>query len=187
MVLANRRVIAKRSLEMTIGVGTQAPVVIKFARRGLCGGAIERVATALTNQHPLQQSWFNRAPRRVAFVLLQLLLGQGKSFLADQSRNRDLDPIFSGSFVVGTVAARQSLAFPQCSRDALPWVVLGLPIARPASIGRVAQQAPDRGPLPACRARPGRNLLLVQQTCNRPDVPSLLRIELVHPAHYRRL
>jgi len=138
VVLANRRIIANRSLQVTISIGTQAPVVIKPARRGGRRGAIERIAAALTNQHPLQQGRFDGAPGRMPSVLLQLLLRQGESLFADQARNRNLDPILAGPLVVGAVAARQPLAFPQPSRDALPRSELGLPKPRPAPVGRIA-------------------------------------------------
>ena len=87
------RIVADRSLQMTISIGTHAPVVVKLACGGLRGGAIERVAAALTNQHPLQQGRFNGAPGRMPFVLLQLLLRQGEGLVANQGRNRNLDPI----------------------------------------------------------------------------------------------
>src|SRR5208283_5511602 len=104
---------------MTIGVGTQAPIVVKLARRGLGGGAVEGVAATFTNQHALQQRRFEGAPGRMMFVLLQLLLRPVKGLFTDQGRNRNFDPIRSGPLVVGTIAARQSLAFPQRPRDAL--------------------------------------------------------------------
>ena len=53
LVLTNRRVFADGALEMTIRVRTNAAVVIEPACRGLRRGAIEPVAAALTNQHPL--------------------------------------------------------------------------------------------------------------------------------------
>src|SRR5215469_8005346 len=119
---------------MAIGIRTQAPVVIKLACRGARGGAIECIATTLTDQHPLQQGGLDRAPGGMTFVLLQLLLRQGEGFLADQSRNRDLDPIRSRPLVVGTVAARQPPAFPPCSRDTLSRAEFRLPIAGPAPV-----------------------------------------------------
>lgn len=109
----------------------------------------------------------------MTLVFLHLLLGKGESLFADQSRNRDLDPLRSRSLVVGTVAARQSLAFPQRSRDALSRAEFGLPIARPAPVCRVAQHPPDRGSLPACHPRLGRNMIAVQQACNGIDAQSL--------------
>ena len=81
VILTNRRVVANRSPQMTISVGTQAPIVVKLARRGLGGGAVERVAATLTDQHPLQQGGLDRAPGRMMFILLQLLLRQGESLL----------------------------------------------------------------------------------------------------------
>src|SRR6516165_11393091 len=99
--------------------GLQASVVIKLTRRRWSGGAVERVAAALTNQHSLQQGRFDRAPGRMRFVLLQLLLGQGESLFADRGGNRNLDPILSGPFVVGTVAGGQPLALAQRPGDAL--------------------------------------------------------------------
>ena len=102
----------------------------------------------------------------MTFVLLPLLLGQGESLFADQGRKRHLDPILSGQFVVGAIAARPPRAFPQPSREALPRTELGLPQARPAPVRRVAQYAPHRGSLPAGRLGSGWNMLLVQQACN---------------------
>src|SRR5215831_2596820 len=122
----------------------------------------------------------------MTFVLLQLLLRHGKGFFADH-RNRDLDPIGSRPLVVGTVAARQPPAFPQCSRDALSRPEFGLPIAGPAPVGRVAQHPPNRGSLPASRPRSSRNLLLVQQPGNGTDAEPLLRVHLIHPTHHSRL
>ena len=119
MILTNRRVVANRSAQMTVGVGTQAPIVVKLARRGLGGGAVEGVAATLTNQHPLQQRRFEGAPGRMMFVLLQLLLRPVKGLFTDQGRNGNFDPIRSRPLVVGTIAARPSLAFPQRSRDPL--------------------------------------------------------------------
>src|SRR5271157_1229356 len=77
-IWSRRRVIANRAPKMAIGIRTQAPVVIKLARRGARGGAIECIATTLTDQHPLQQGGLDRAPGRMTFVLLQLLLRQGE-------------------------------------------------------------------------------------------------------------
>ena len=53
LVLTNGWVVADGALEMTISVGTNAAVVVEPACGGLCGGAIEPVSTAFTNQHPL--------------------------------------------------------------------------------------------------------------------------------------
>ena len=61
--MTNRRVVANGALEMPIGIGTNAAIVVQPACGGLRRGAIEPVATALTYQHPLQQGRLNRAPR----------------------------------------------------------------------------------------------------------------------------
>src|ERR1035441_5911449 len=110
------------------------------------------------------------------FVLLQLLLGQREDLFADQGGNGNLDPVLARSFVIGAIAAGQSVALPQRSRDPLAWTQLGVAITAPAAVRRVAQQVPDRRPLPARRLRPGRKLAFVEHAGNRVDAEPLLRV-----------
>src|SRR5215831_11861014 len=96
------------------------------------------------------------------FVLLQLLLGQGECFLADQGGNGDLDPVLARTFVIGAVAAGHAIALAQRSRDSLSRTEFGLAVAGPATIRRVAQQTPDRRSFPSCGPGPGRDLTFVE-------------------------
>ena len=76
--------------------------------------------------------------------------------------------------MIGAITAGQSVALPQRSRDSLPWTKLGLAITCPASVRRVAQQAPDRRSFPARGLCPGGSLTLVQHAGNRVDAETLL-------------
>jgi hypothetical protein len=119
----------------------------------------------------------------VLLVLLQLLLGQRKGSFTDQRGNGDLNPVRTWPFVAGAIAAGQAAPLPQQPRDAPARTQLGFAIARPATVCRVAQHAPDRRALPTRGRRPGRNLPLIQQARNRVDAQALPRVRLKHQPH----
>src|ERR1019366_3843967 len=65
------------------------------------------IAALFANQHALQQGRLDGAPRRMMFVLLQLLLCQREHLFAHQRRHRDLNPLRTGPLMTTNVAARE--------------------------------------------------------------------------------
>ena len=151
-ILADRPVIADGALEMAIAVRSQAAVIVELACTRAGRGAIEPVAACAHRPHPLQQGRLDRAARRMPLVALQLLLGQREGLLAHR-RGRG-----SRSSPAAAVRDWRCSGWPEPSRWRSGRVMrwrgreLGLAIAGPPRVGRVAQQSPDRRALPARRA-----------------------------------
>ena len=57
-VLADRTIVADRSTGAPPRVRAQAAIVVDLVPGGLGGGPVERIATSVADQHPLQQGRF---------------------------------------------------------------------------------------------------------------------------------
>src|SRR5205807_7516372 len=99
---------------MTIGIGTEASIVVQLSLGSSCGRSIQGIATLLAYQHPLQQCRFDRSAGRMMLVLGQLFLCQSKSLFTHQRRNGHFDPVrarpitMTVASVRGTVPDRKS-------------------------------------------------------------------------------
>jgi hypothetical protein len=184
IVLTNRATVTESPLQMPVGIRTQAPVVVDLVPGGPSGSPIERVAATLADQHALQQGGLKGAPRRMALVLLQLLLGQGKNLFADQSRHGNLNPFLVRPLVVGAIAIGQTLALSQGPGDPLPGTDLGFAEARPPSVSWITQHAPYRGSFPARGSGARRDLALVEHPRDRIDALVLLGIDIEDHLHH---
>src|SRR5258707_5831240 len=111
---------------------------------------------------PWQQGRFDGAPRRMTFVVFQLLLRQREHLFTHQRRHRDLDPLRAGTLMTTNVATRQGFPLTERTRDTLPGPLFGLAIASSSPIRGIAQHAPNGGSFPAAFARARRDLALIQ-------------------------
>src|SRR5260370_36540852 len=91
---------------MTIGIGTEASIVVQLSLGRSCGRSIQGIATLLAYQHPLQQCRFNRSARRMMLVLDQLLLCQSKCLFTHQRRNGHFDPVLARPITMPVASVR---------------------------------------------------------------------------------
>src|SRR5262245_28097892 len=187
MVLSNRPGVARRALQMPIAIRPEASVVIEPAAGRLCRGPIEGVATALADQHALQECGFDRASWRKPLVLLELFLGPSKCRVGDQCGHRNLNPVLARPFVVRAVASGNQTPLTKRPGDALPRSDFGFPEAGVATVRRIPQHPPHRRPFPTRRACPRRDLTLIEVARDRVDAQSLLNIGLTHQSDRLRL
>ena len=183
IILPYRPILTDGSLEPTISIRADTSVIVDLPFGGPCRGTVQRIATLLTHQHPLQQRRIGRTAGRVTLVVVQLFLGQSEGGLAHKRGNRNLDPVRAGPLMVGTVTARHTILLPQRPRDALAGPQLGLSETRLSLIGRIPEHAPNRGTLPPRGRGACRDLPFVQLSRNRIDAESLDGIGIKHHAH----
>src|SRR6266446_7570624 len=117
------------------------------------------------------------------FILLQLFLRKSESAFTDQRGNRNLDPLLTGTLMIGAVAVRWPIALTQGTCDALSRAQFCFAETCPALVRRIPQDAPHRRSLPTRRRCPRGNLPIVQSSCDRVDAQSLLRVGIEHHAH----
>jgi hypothetical protein len=65
-------------------------------------------------------NYFFVLPRRMTFVVFQLLLRQREYLFAHQRRHRDLNPVGAGSLMPANVETRQGFPLTERARDTLP-------------------------------------------------------------------
>src|SRR5439155_5707078 len=102
------------------------------------------------------------APRRMTFVLFQLLLRQREHLVTYQRRHWNLNPLRARPLMTPNVSTRQGFPLTERARHARPGPLLGFAIACGSPIRWIAQHAPNRGSFPTTGARPCRNLALIQ-------------------------
>ena len=121
---------------------------------------------------------------REAFVVGQALRRQSKSFVADDGRNRYLDPLVTRPLMTAALFAvdrppRQA----EGPRHLLPPSDLRLVEAGRAFVRRVAQDRPHDRSLPASHPAPRGRPRLAQQPGDRSDAQTFHRVHVVHQPH----
>src|ERR1700757_1893287 len=101
IVLAHRTIVAQRSTQMPIGIGTEAAIVIERALGSARRGPIPPVATLLADQQSLKYGRLDCASRSKPAVSFQLLLCHLEGLVTDQCRDGNLDPLLAWPLVVG--------------------------------------------------------------------------------------
>src|SRR5204863_6505922 len=76
IILSDWSICTNWPVQPSISIRTDAAIVVQFLLRRVRGCAVQAVAALFAYQHALQQGRFNGAPRRMTFVLFQLLLRQ---------------------------------------------------------------------------------------------------------------
>src|SRR5262249_27732361 len=159
--LANRLVVANRTLQMPVAIPSQAAIVVDRALGSSRRSSVESITTALTDQQPLQQRWFEGTSGRKPLIFLELLSRQSEGCFADQSWYRDLDPLLTRPFPKRTITAAQA-TLAQAACDSPTRTKLGFAIEGVACISRVVQYPPEGRAFPSALSRPRRHLALVE-------------------------
>src|SRR4029077_8394577 len=166
-------------------IGANALVVMNFPCAGLRRGSRQGVATLRTTDEPLHHTGGDGTPTRSYLVVVQQLLGTGKTFLGHQGWHRNLNPLFARALVAGGIA-RRSYTPPTMGAHLRTCRKAGLAEAGDSAIGGVPQHAPDHRAFPAaCPAR--RNAFAVEPPSDLRDAESLDGIHLIDAPHYTGL
>src|SRR5712691_1074126 len=184
IILADRPIGANRTTQMTIRIRAYAAVIVKFLLGGLRRTPIERIAALLAHQHSLQQGRRDSAPRRMALIVLQLLLRQGEGRITHQRRHGNLDPFWTRALSMRATTVAVSTSLPQGPCDFLTRRALRLAESCFALISRIAQHAPHRIPFPPRRSPAGWDSAIIQQAGDRIDAESLLGVRVEYKPNY---
>src|SRR5208337_1884138 len=151
-------------------VRAEAAVIVDLARRAARRRPRQRVAAFAARDQSLNDAGLDGPARREALVVGQALRRQSKSFVADDGRNRYLDPLVTRPLVTAALFAvdrppRQA----EGPRHLLPPSDLRLVEASRAFVRRVAQDLPHDRSLPAGHPAPRGRPHLAQQPGDRSD------------------
>jgi len=162
------------------GVTAEAPIVGIGAV--LAGGgpgtdrfAVVGVSTAPADQQARQQVSSPALPLTVTLAILgQLLLDRRKDLRLDQGRDRDGN-LFIHRDIVDRVGPSGLCGGPAVrTQPRPPRPAAGLAVGRPAMVGRVPQETPDRRAIPPGLAGRRRNALVLQPPAHLPQAQPLL-------------
>ena len=165
-------------------VRAEAAVIVDLARRAArrCPG--QRVAAFAARDQSLNDAGLDGPAWREPFVVGQALRGQRESFVADDGRNRYLDPLVTRPLVTALVSPRT--ARPDRRKGRVTRCLasdLRLVEAGHAFVGRVAQDRPDDRSLPAGHPSPRGRPHLAQQPGDRSDAQTFHRVHVVDQPH----
>src|ERR1700756_3185065 len=184
IILAHRAISTKVAFGVTPIIRTQAAVVVKLSSRSACRGPVVRIATHLTNEHPLKQRRFFSMPGRKDFVLLQPFLGEGKGLGTHDGRHRNWNPLLSGAVFGGARARGKSATSAQKARDFLSLSLFRFAKTRRPLVSRITQHRPDGASFPKGLSSTRGNALGVKPADNRSDAPVLFSLETVDLANH---
>src|SRR5271165_4065682 len=165
-------------------VRAEAAVIVDLARRAARRRPRQRVAAFAARDQSLNDAWLDGPAGREALVVGQAHRRQSKSFVADDGRNRYLDPLVTRPLVTAALFAvdrppRQA----EGPRHLLPPSDLRLVEASRAFVRRVAQDRPHDRSLPAGHPAPRGRPHLAQQPGDRSDAQTFHRVHVVHQPH----
>src|ERR1700758_1691575 len=102
-VFTGRPAVAYRPAEMAPSVGAEAAVVMDFARGGTGRCPRQRIAAFAAGYQSLDDAGLDGSAGCEAPVVNQPLRCQSEGLLADNRRDRYLDPLVTGRFVTATL------------------------------------------------------------------------------------
>src|SRR5271165_315099 len=154
-------------------VRAEAAVIVDLARRAARRRPRQRVAAFAARDQSLNDAWLDGPAGREALVVGQALRRQSKSFVADDGRNRYLDPLVTRPLVTTALFAvdrppRQA----EGPRHLLPWACRCPATRRPD--GRRGGLPPGRGLIGAACAALGLSRASFHRrtaTARRPSAP----------------
>src|SRR5271165_1437740 len=99
-------------------VRAEAAVIVDLARRAARRRPRQRVAAFAARDQSLNDAGLDGPARREALVVGQALRRQSKSFVADDGRNRYLDPLVTRPLVTAALFARSGPCIASSTRTA---------------------------------------------------------------------
>jgi len=116
-VLSNGTIGTHRAFQPAVSIRSDTAVIVQFLFRGRRRCSIQTVAALLTDQHSLQQSRLNGAPRRVVLFFSSCSWARAK--VCSLGRCGQLDPVWAWPFMISAITTRYSVALAQGPGDSL--------------------------------------------------------------------